>query len=77
MPASYASKEQFDEELAQRKGKSILFRLSDDELRKYRARIMDLCPNDSIVECDQWTIWTGKKSIQQGGAPDAYGAGDL
>jgi len=73
----YASKEQFDEELAQRKGKSILFRLSDDELRKYRARIMDLCPNDSIVECDQWTIWTGKKSIQQGGAPDAYGAGDL
>ena len=73
----YASKEQFDEELAQRKGKSILFRLSDDELRKYRARIMDLCPNDSIVECDQWTIWTGKNSIQQGGAPDAYGAGDL
>ena len=53
------------------------FGFSDDELRKYRARIMDLCPNDNIVECDQWTIWTGKKSIQQGGAPDAYGAGDL
>jgi len=58
----YPNKDQLDQELASRKGKSILFKLNDEELKQYRERIMELSPSSDIEECDRWTIWIGKKS---------------
>lgn len=58
----YPSKDKLDHELASRKGKSILFELSDEELKQYRERIMALSPSSAIEECDRWTIWIGKKA---------------
>jgi 2-polyprenyl-3-methyl-5-hydroxy-6-metoxy-1,4-benzoquinol methylase len=64
----YRTREELAEELMARKGKSILFELSDRELGKYIDRITSIAPSSEIVECDQWTLW---KAIQQG-APGAH-----
>ncbi len=58
----YPSKDKLDRELASRKGKSILFELSDEELKQYRERIMALCPSSAIEECDRWTVWISQKT---------------
>jgi ubiquinone/menaquinone biosynthesis C-methylase UbiE len=59
----YSSPQALDEELKRRKGKSILFELTDDELYAYRKRIRQLCPEAGIVECDRWTVWKASKAI--------------
>ena len=41
---------------------SRISKLSDEELKQYRERIMTLSPSSSIEECDRWTIWVGKKA---------------
>ena len=59
----YSSALALDEELKRRKGKSILFELTDDELYEYRKHIRQLCPEAGIVECDRWTVWKASKAI--------------
>ena len=49
------------QELRQRKGKSILFQLTDDELDAYVDRVISQCPEGEIVERDQWTIWKARR----------------
>lgn len=57
----YKSAFELDRELSERKGKSILFQLSDSELAQYRKRIVDMSVTTNIVECDQWHIWIAQK----------------
>lgn len=48
-------------ELKLRKGKSILYQLSDDELSRYCDRLVKISPGKNLVERDRWTIWIAKK----------------
>ena len=47
--------------LRQRKGKSILYQLTDDELDAYVERVISQCPEGEVVERDQWTIWRARR----------------
>ena len=54
----------FDElraEILGRKGKSILFELSDGELEVYCERLLAKSASHPLVECDPWTVWLGTK----------------
>lgn len=53
----YSNIEELCNEVSQRKGKSILFELTDDELRMYCQKLRSQAKNGSIVEQDLWTVW--------------------
>lgn len=57
---SYSSLTELQEEIRSRKGKSILFELSDDELEVYCERLEQASMNKPLDEIDQWTIWRAK-----------------
>ena len=58
---AYDSVDALAQELRQRKGKSILFQLTDDELDAYVDRVISQCPEGEIVERDQWTVWKARR----------------
>ena len=53
----YASLDELEAEIMARKGKSILFELSDAELGKYCARLRQRSEDRLLEEIDPWTIW--------------------
>ncbi len=57
----YDSADALAQELRQRKGKSILYQLTDDELDAYVERVISQCPEGEVVERDQWTIWRARR----------------
>jgi len=57
----YSSFRELEMEIMARKGKSILFELSDSELRRYCDRLRSKATNTSLREVDQWTIWLATK----------------
>ena len=58
---SYASMAALKEEIMQRKGKSILFELSDGELVGYCEALEAMSLDHELVEKDPWTIWIAEK----------------
>ncbi|SDZ11445.1 Methyltransferase domain-containing protein [Evansella caseinilytica] len=58
---TYAEKQQLLRDLLQRKGRSILHELSDNELDELVHRIDQLLPSGPVVEKDRWTLWKGIK----------------
>jgi ubiquinone/menaquinone biosynthesis C-methylase UbiE len=54
---TYSSFAQLRDEVLSRKGKSILFELSDVELEGYCARLREKAANLPLVERDPWTVW--------------------
>ena len=57
----YASFDALRSEILARKGKSILFELSDAELRQYCSALAETRAPTPIVEVDAWTIWLCRK----------------
>lgn len=57
----YQSFEPLRKEIMARKGKSILFQLSDDELNNYCELLEEKSKTNSLVECDLWTVWLAGK----------------
>jgi ubiquinone/menaquinone biosynthesis C-methylase UbiE len=57
----YATFADLQAEILARKGKSILFELSDSELKIYCAALAAKATSLPIVEMDSWTIWLGTK----------------
>jgi ubiquinone/menaquinone biosynthesis C-methylase UbiE len=58
----YASFDELEADVLARRGKSILFELSDAELRRYCAALREARPADGPwVEADPWTVWLGAK----------------
>lgn len=53
----YSSYQELEAEILARKGKSILFELSDSELRRYCKRLKSQAPTNSLREVDRWTVW--------------------
>jgi ubiquinone/menaquinone biosynthesis C-methylase UbiE len=62
----YASFSQLESEILARKGKSILFELTDEELRIYCAALAAKVEDAPIVEADSWTIWLGSVDLTDG-----------
>jgi len=58
---TYSSFEALRAEILGRKGKSILFELSDGELEAYCERLQEKGVDHPLVECDSWTVWLGTK----------------
>lgn len=55
---SYATIESLQHDYLSRKGRSILFELSDQELKSFVAQFPKYVGDDSpIIEKDQWTLW--------------------
>ena len=54
---SYSSYRELEEEIMARKGKSILFELSDSELRVYCKRLESKAARNPLREKDQWSVW--------------------
>jgi len=57
---SYTSLEELKNEIRSRKGKSILFELSDDELELYCEMLEQASIDRPLDEIDQWTLWRAK-----------------
>jgi ubiquinone/menaquinone biosynthesis C-methylase UbiE len=57
----YASVDQLRSEILSRKGKSILFELSDAELEVYCRRLEKKAADRSLIERDPWTVWLATK----------------
>jgi ubiquinone/menaquinone biosynthesis C-methylase UbiE len=57
----YGSFEALAEEIRSRKGKSILFELTDAELERYVERLRARAPMDALIERDLWTVWLATK----------------
>lgn len=55
----YTSFTELESEVMARKGKSILFELSDADLEKYCARLKEQAAGRLLEEVDPWTIWIG------------------
>jgi len=55
----YSSFEELEAEILARKGKSILFELSDAELRTYCGALARKRPRPPLIEADSWTVWIG------------------
>ena len=53
----YASFGQINEEILDRKGKSILFELTNAELQSYCDRLEAKHRSHRLIECDLWTVW--------------------
>ena len=58
---AYPTFESLRMEILARKGKSILFELSDAELESYCDRLQAKSANLPLVEVDAWTVWLGTK----------------
>jgi SAM-dependent methyltransferase len=58
---AYPTFEELRAEILSRKGKSILFELSDGELEAYCERLQEKVADQALVECDSWTVWLGTK----------------
>lgn len=56
----YASFEQLRDEILSRKGKSILFALSEAELRRYCELLEQKSASHPLIECDAWTVWLAR-----------------
>lgn len=54
---TYTSFEQLSEEIHSRKGKSILFELSDTELERYCDILQEKAGALPLEEVDLWTVW--------------------
>ena len=57
----YSSFRELEMEIMARRGKSILFELSDSELIRYCDRLKSKAMNSSLREVDPWTIWLATK----------------
>lgn len=57
----YGSFAQLRDEILTRKGKSILFELNDDELRRYCDRLEEKSASHPLIECDLWTVWLARR----------------
>ncbi len=57
----YKDWDELENEILTRKGKSILFELSDTELNHYIQRLARLAKSYPLVEKDLWTVWIAKK----------------
>lgn len=53
----YKSFEELKSEILMRKGKSILFELSDKQLQHYCIKLEEQSLGRDLVEIDEWTIW--------------------
>jgi len=53
----YSSFRELETEIVARKGKSILFELSDSELARYCERLESKSQRNPLREVDQWTVW--------------------
>jgi hypothetical protein len=58
---TYASLSALRSEILSRKGKSILFELSDAELETYCRRLEEKAAGRPLVERDPWTVWLATK----------------
>jgi len=61
----YCSFAELRNDIMFRKGKSILYELSDNELAAYTNRLEELYAEGKILEIDPWTVWTGIKLNDQ------------
>ncbi len=57
----YALFDQLGSEILSRKGKSILFELSDAELGLYCRRLEEKAGERPLIERDPWTVWIATK----------------
>jgi len=57
----YASFDELKAEIISRKGKSILYELSDGDIAAYCKLLEEKSFTHPLVECDSWTIWLAKK----------------
>jgi len=57
----YASFDDLRAEIRSRKGKSILFELTDAELDSYCERLEDRARDHDLIERDPWTVWLARK----------------
>ena len=57
---SYTSLDELKNEIRSRKGKSILFELSDDELEFYCEMLEQASIDRPLDEIDQWTLWRAR-----------------
>ncbi len=57
----YSTFDELEADVLARKGKSILFELSDAELHTYCAALAAKSTPPPIVEVDSWTVWLGTK----------------
>ena len=53
----YDSFTALETEILTRRGKSILFELTDEQLRAYCEALRRVCPPGPVVEIDPWTVW--------------------
>ena len=58
---TYDSFAQLGDEIRSRKGKSILFQLSDEELEVYCDRLRSKAEDHPLIERDPWTVWLASK----------------
>lgn len=58
---TYSSFSALRDEILSRKGKSILFELTDSELDHYCERLRNRAPTALLVERDLWTVWLATK----------------
>ncbi|MGK0169183.1 MAG: ubiquinone/menaquinone biosynthesis C-methylase UbiE, partial [Gammaproteobacteria bacterium] len=56
----YGTFESLESEILSRKGKSILFELSDTELRRYCDVLAQRAPAHDLREVDPWTVWIAR-----------------
>jgi len=56
---TYFSFDQLEKEIMSRKGKSILFELTNEELQIYCDRLKAKSAKHSLIESDSWTVWLG------------------
>jgi ubiquinone/menaquinone biosynthesis C-methylase UbiE len=59
---TYTDFNQLEKEILSRKGKSILFELSDAELQIYCDKLRVKSASHPLVERDSWTVWVGLAS---------------
>jgi SAM-dependent methyltransferase len=58
---TYSSFDALRDEILCRKGKSILFELTDSELERYCEHLRSRAPSGPLVERDLWTVWLATK----------------
>ncbi|MEQ8312515.1 MAG: class I SAM-dependent methyltransferase [Gammaproteobacteria bacterium] len=54
---TYSSLSELKTEIRSRKGKSVLFELTDDQLEYYCQKLENASIGKTLVEIDQWTVW--------------------
>lgn len=56
----YTSFEELEDEIMNRKGKSTLFQLSEDELKLYCSHLKEKSVSMPLIERDLWSTWTAE-----------------